>query len=241
MVPFVDFMVGRTVPLWALTVLFSAVVWTPVKGEPRVIGPLQPVVAAPGDDVVLPCHLEPEFNVERQTVEWSKPDLKPDPSDRLSRVEYVHVYRDRREVLDMKLRSYVKRTLLFPDGLKRGNISLKITNVTLADAGRYKCFIPKLKSNVKESIVQLVVVDPDSVKVWTTETPLHPRSLQTPDPKERTDTEVKGGPSHLGVWISAVCVVLLAGGVGGCVLIKHKLQKQNLPKYDAAPSKQLPL
>lgn len=126
-------------------------------GPPRVIGSLTPIVAAPGDDVILPCHLEPSVNVEALTLEWSKPDLKPDPSDRLSRVEYVHLYRDRREVPDMKIQSYVKRTALFTDGLKHGNISLKIMNVSLEDGGRYKCFIPKLKSPFKDSVVQLVV------------------------------------------------------------------------------------
>ncbi|KAG8005916.1 Butyrophilin subfamily 3 member A2 [Nibea albiflora] len=128
-----------------------------VVGQPQVIGSLTPIVAAPGDDVILPCHLEPSTNVEALTVEWSKPDLKPDPSDRLSRVEYVHLYRDRREVPDMKIQSYVERTALFPDRLKHGNISLKILNVTLEDEGRYKCFIPRLNSPFKDSIVQLVV------------------------------------------------------------------------------------
>lgn len=126
-------------------------------GQSRVIGSLQPIKAAPGDDVILPCHLEPWSNVQGLTVEWSKPDLKPDPSDRLSRVPYVHLYRDRREDLDMKLESYVRRTALFMDGLKRGNISLKIMNVTVEDQGRYRCFIPKLKSDVKDSIVLLLV------------------------------------------------------------------------------------
>lgn len=152
------------------------------------VGSFQPIVATPGDDVILPCHVEPQVNVAGLTVEWSKPDLKPDPNDRLSRVEYVHVYRDSREVLDMKLSSYISRTALFTDGLRQGNISLKIINVTLADEGRYRCYIPKLKSRRQSSIVRLVI-DPNSSKTWTTETPLHPRSLQTSDPKKEADVE----------------------------------------------------
>ncbi|KAI3375487.1 hypothetical protein L3Q82_003823 [Scortum barcoo] len=163
-----------------VAVLIAVVVFTLWKcgviGEPQVIGSLGPIIAAPGDDVILPCHLEPHFNVEGLTVEWSKPDLKPDLkpnlSDRLSRI--IHLYRNRREDPDMKLRSYFGRTSLFTDELKRGNISLKIMNVTLADEGRYKCLIPKLKSTVKESIVKLVV-DPNYVKTVTTQTPLHPK------------------------------------------------------------------
>uniref|UniRef100_A0A3P8Q2P8 Ig-like domain-containing protein n=1 Tax=Astatotilapia calliptera TaxID=8154 RepID=A0A3P8Q2P8_ASTCA len=122
-----------------------------------VIGSNLPIIAAPGDDVILPCHLEPMFDVQGLTVEWSKPDLKPDPSDRLSRVGYVHLYRDRQEVPDMKMASYFRRTELFMDDMKHGNISLKILNVSEEDNGRYRCFIPKLQSRVKAAVVELVV------------------------------------------------------------------------------------
>lgn len=122
------------------------------------IGSSQPIIASPGDDVILPCSLNPKFNVEGLTVEWSNPDLKPDPSDPLRRVAYVHLYWDRHQIPDMQIPAYASRTALFTDKLNHGNISLKITNVTLADEGRYRCFIPKLKSRVKSAIVRLVVV-----------------------------------------------------------------------------------
>uniref|UniRef100_A0A3Q4G4J0 Ig-like domain-containing protein n=1 Tax=Neolamprologus brichardi TaxID=32507 RepID=A0A3Q4G4J0_NEOBR len=105
-------------------------------------------------DVILPCQVEPAFNVAGLTVEWSKPDLRPDPNDRLSRVEYVHLYRDAHEVPDMKLPSYIGRTALFTDSLRDGNISLRITNVTLEDQGRYRCFIPKLKGQTNFETVK---------------------------------------------------------------------------------------
>uniref|UniRef100_A0A3Q4G6Q5 Ig-like domain-containing protein n=1 Tax=Neolamprologus brichardi TaxID=32507 RepID=A0A3Q4G6Q5_NEOBR len=126
-----------------------------VISEVLVIGSNLPIIAAPGDDVILPCHLEPMFDVQGLTVEWSKPDMKPDPSDRLSRVEYVHLYRDRQEVPDMKMASYFRRTELFMDDMKHGNISL---NVSEEDNGRYRCFIPKLQSKVKAAVVELVLV-----------------------------------------------------------------------------------
>uniref|UniRef100_A0A3P9ARJ1 Ig-like domain-containing protein n=1 Tax=Maylandia zebra TaxID=106582 RepID=A0A3P9ARJ1_9CICH len=128
-----------------------------IEGEVLVIGSNLPIIASPGDDVILPCHLAPMFDVQGLTVEWSKPDLKPDPSDRLSRVEYVHLYRDRKEVPDMKMASYFRRTELFMDDMKHGNISLKILNVSEEDNGRYRCFIPKLQSRVKAAVVELVV------------------------------------------------------------------------------------
>ncbi|XP_034756990.1 myelin-oligodendrocyte glycoprotein-like [Etheostoma cragini] len=152
MVYFDIFVLCFTFTLWTDFVPFSTAVQTGVKV--KVIGSSRPIVVAPGDDVVLPCQLDPGEDVQDKTVEWSKPDLKPDPSDRLSRVAYVHLYRDKREVPDMKMPAYAERTALFTDALKDGNISLKIDNATLGDTGRYRCYVPKLDCS---SIVQLVV------------------------------------------------------------------------------------
>ncbi|XP_030608939.1 myelin-oligodendrocyte glycoprotein-like [Archocentrus centrarchus] len=197
-----SFYFKRSSSLWTLILCSALTVWTPVQGEVLVIGSNLPIIAAPGDDVILPCHLEPMFDVRGLTVEWSQPDLKPDPSDRLRRVEYVHLYRDMREVPDMKLASYFRRTELFMDDLKHGNISLKILNVSEEDSGRYRCFIPKLRSRVKAAIVQLIV-DPNFTKTSTTETPLHPRNLQTPDPQDVT-------PGNAGLSTASVVVIVVA-------------------------------
>ncbi|XP_067436737.1 butyrophilin subfamily 2 member A2-like [Thunnus thynnus] len=226
---------GYMFTFWTFTLCLAVIVWTPVEGQSEVIGSAQPIITSPGDDVILPCHLDPEFNVQGQTVEWSKPDLKPDPSDRLSRVEYVHLYRNRREVPDMKIPAYLSRTELFTDELERGNISLKIMNVTLADEGRYRCLVPKLKSRVKFAIVRLVIVEPNFDETWTTETPLH---LQTPDLKDEMD--VKGGCYSPRALISGVvigCILLIFGGLVGGYLFKQRRQKPNHPKYDIVVSK----
>lgn len=128
-----------------------------LPGVSHVIGSVLPIFAAPGNNVILPCHLEPPLNVDEQTIEWSRPDLQPSPSDRLSQLQYVHVHRQHHEVLDMKSHSYVSRTSLFDNELKHGNISLKIENVTVEDEGQYKCFVPKLRGPVKEAFVHLFV------------------------------------------------------------------------------------
>ncbi|XP_034078634.1 uncharacterized protein LOC117550341 isoform X2 [Gymnodraco acuticeps] len=180
---------------------------TDVKGR-HLIGPGQPIEASVGDDVILPCSVSPDYNVEDLTVEWSLPDLKPDPSDRLSRVDYVFVYRRRREEVDMKLQEFIGRTELFEDELKVGNISLKISNVTLADAGKYRCFIPKLEGGVKEAVVRLVV-EPRANSTLTTETQTN---SQTPDPNQETD--VKVGQPPLWALVLSVCIVLVMVVVG---------------------------
>ncbi|XP_029029134.1 myelin-oligodendrocyte glycoprotein-like isoform X2 [Betta splendens] len=187
-----------------------------VMASPRLIS------SAPGDDVVLRCHLEPPVDIQALTVEWSKPDLRPDPSDPLRRVQYVHVHRNGGEVTDMKLRSYAGRTELLTEQLRHGNVSLKILNVTLADAARYRCFIPKLKSAVREATVQLVV-DPNYIGE-PTEPQLSPRDSQTPDPDENLDPTGRPGRSHVIPAVIFSVAVILGFGIG-CFL-KHNNHRQ---------------
>ncbi|KAM9424898.1 myelin-oligodendrocyte glycoprotein-like isoform 2-T3 [Pholidichthys leucotaenia] len=199
---------------------------TTAPGVPRVIGSTGPVRAVPGEDVILPCHLEPVVDVEGLTVEWSKPDLKPDPSDPLNRVEYVHLYRDRKELVDMKMALYFGRTDIFSSELKHGNISLKIMNVTEDDNGRFKCYIPKLQSKVKFAVIQLIV-DPNHDKTSITQTP-PPGGSQTPGPDDQTLG--KGGRSRVATLVSFLMCALAVLGLSMTLLITHLCHKQNEPE-----------
>ncbi|XP_027893416.1 myelin-oligodendrocyte glycoprotein-like isoform X1 [Xiphophorus couchianus] len=192
------------------TFIFVVVlVWTPVKGGLHLIGSSQPIVAAPGDDVVLPCRVDPEWDAVGKTVEWSRPDLRP--SGPQKRVEYVFVYRFRKTDRDMMMDTYIQRTSLSQDGLRRGDVSLTIRNVSLQDHGRFRCFIPRLRVEaqlllvVGEKRVQtagsdlvllgfflispviVAVSDPNFVSTTTTES-VHPRNLISPTPQEETVT-----------------------------------------------------
>uniref|UniRef100_A0A8D0ADY9 Ig-like domain-containing protein n=1 Tax=Sander lucioperca TaxID=283035 RepID=A0A8D0ADY9_SANLU len=122
--------------------------------RPQVIGSLHPIVAVLGGDVILPCHVEPQLDVEELTVEWWRADVPPDPSDTQSDYRYVHRYHDKHHEEDMKKPAYAGRTELFTDGLKHGNISLKISNVMCFDKGSYRCQIPQLGSS---SIIEVTV------------------------------------------------------------------------------------
>ncbi|XP_030608889.1 butyrophilin-like protein 2 [Archocentrus centrarchus] len=113
-----------------------------VQGKSAVIGPLQPIVATVGDDIILPRYLYPSADASDMTVEWTRPDLE-------SRL--VHVWPERAELQNP---SYKGRTSLFTDELKHGNISLKISKIKLSDEGTYRCFIPDLQ---RDSAVRLVV------------------------------------------------------------------------------------
>lgn len=115
------------------------------KGQSDVIGSNKPVNVTIGDDAILPCHLEPEFDLKTQTVEWRRDQT------------IVHVYRNRDDDPVPQDESFRGRTSLFPDEMTRGNISLKLTNVTEQDAGEYRCFVPNLKGQIKKGYVTLIV------------------------------------------------------------------------------------
>uniref|UniRef100_A0AAQ6IDW3 Ig-like domain-containing protein n=1 Tax=Anabas testudineus TaxID=64144 RepID=A0AAQ6IDW3_ANATE len=126
------------------TVVFFTLICS-CRAQPQVTAPSQPIVAAVGDKVILPCHLQPAEDASDMSVEWTRPDLDP---------RYVHVLHDREELLSLKHPSYRERTSLFIDELKNGNISLKLSKVKPADEGKYRCFIPEIS---RDSTVQLVV------------------------------------------------------------------------------------
>ncbi|KAG7236269.1 hypothetical protein INR49_001185, partial [Caranx melampygus] len=103
----------------------------------------EPIVATLGDDIILPCHLEPPMN--EKTLQWLRPDLDPN---------YVHVWHNGEELVDNHHPRYKGRTSLFTDRLKYGDLSLKLSTVTLSDRGTYKCSVPDRKMH---SAVELIV------------------------------------------------------------------------------------
>uniref|UniRef100_A0A8C4DLQ9 Ig-like domain-containing protein n=1 Tax=Dicentrarchus labrax TaxID=13489 RepID=A0A8C4DLQ9_DICLA len=111
----------------------------------------QPITALAGDDVILPCHLEPPISVSDETVEWTRPDLDP---------KYIHVHQDGRLMFDYQNPSYYLRTRLFMDELMTGNVSMKIYKVKVSDTGRYQCALPSLQ---KEASIQLIVGQSDVI------------------------------------------------------------------------------
>ncbi|KAL0970540.1 hypothetical protein UPYG_G00243490 [Umbra pygmaea] len=117
----------------------------------QVVGQSEPVVAVAGDDVILSCILRntvSTVNAVDEVVEWQRLDLKP---------KEVHFYRNRVDYNADQNPSYRGRTSLFKEEMKNGNISLKLRNVTVSDAGKYTCFVPTLKSLKWEDSVELIV------------------------------------------------------------------------------------
>ncbi|KAL0970765.1 hypothetical protein UPYG_G00247090 [Umbra pygmaea] len=110
----------------------------------QVVGQPEPVVALIGDDVILPCFLNPKSDASSQSVRWRQQS------------EEVHLYRSKVDANDDQNPVYRLRTSLFKEELKNGNVSLKLNNVKLSDAGTYSCQVPTLDKDQK-AFVQLVV------------------------------------------------------------------------------------
>lgn len=120
-----------------------------LTGQSNLICSSEPVVALVGNDVILPCRIEPPIVASSKTVEWTKPGLDP---------EYIHVHQDGKLIYQSQNPLYNYRTAVFVDQLINGNVSLKIFSVKFSDAGKYKCFLPWLWKN---SFIQLNVSKSD--------------------------------------------------------------------------------
>ncbi|CAJ1069653.1 butyrophilin subfamily 3 member A3-like [Xyrichtys novacula] len=126
------------------TVVFLTLIHS-CAGQTELRGSSHPVVALVGEDITLPCYLDPATDAFDMTVEWARPDLDP---------RFVLVRRSGVEVGFQKHPSFTGRTSVFTEELKHGNISLKLSTVKLSDEGGYKCFIPTLS---KATTVQLII------------------------------------------------------------------------------------
>uniref|UniRef100_W5N898 Ig-like domain-containing protein n=1 Tax=Lepisosteus oculatus TaxID=7918 RepID=W5N898_LEPOC len=94
-------------------------------------GPREPLVARPGDEVLLPCSVDSTVPLQELEVEWMRTD--PDTlvllfSEGESRPESQHQrYRGRAEI--------------FPQEIPRGNFSLWLANISAEDTGVYRCAV----------------------------------------------------------------------------------------------------
>ncbi|XP_065427539.1 butyrophilin subfamily 3 member A2-like [Chrysemys picta bellii] len=96
-----------------------------LAGSPR------PVVGVVGQDVVLPCQLSPPAGLPSMDVQWRKAG----PGFIL-----VHEYVDE-GTQDLPGEGYQTRTELFLQEFSSGNVSLKLKQLQVADAGTYHCFV----------------------------------------------------------------------------------------------------
>ncbi|XP_073330885.1 butyrophilin-like protein 1 [Pagrus major] len=129
-------------------VLLAASLLSACTGETSVNAPTKTVYAFVGEDVVLPCSFKITSSDDFPTVEWSKEGLQPN---------VIFLYRDGCETNEMKNPAFHYRTSFITKEMKNRNISLRISNVQLSDAGKYQCMRLWKKAPRDISTVELVV------------------------------------------------------------------------------------
>ena len=116
-----------------------------LPGQSEETGPPQLVVAMLGDDIILPCQLEPPKNAVSMTMEWGRHDLEP---------RFVLVWHDGQELLTDQNKAYKGRASVSINNLTLGDFSLRLSSVKISDNGKYRCYFPKLN---KKYFVELIV------------------------------------------------------------------------------------
>ncbi|XP_063072775.1 butyrophilin subfamily 1 member A1-like [Engraulis encrasicolus] len=97
----------------------------------NLIGQNGPVTAPIGSSVTLPCALSPSFSAVPLQVRWHRPGSFQKP---------FLMYDDTQIQPDTANPQYQGRASLVGD-LNKGEVSLKLTNITLADRGQYVCHV----------------------------------------------------------------------------------------------------
>nr|XP_014352011.1 PREDICTED: butyrophilin subfamily 2 member A1-like [Latimeria chalumnae] len=99
-----------------------------------VLGSDQPIIAAVGEKVVLPCQLSPRMSAKDKTIRWFR--------DRI--ISPVYLYKNTLHITDEQDQAYRGRTTLFEEKLETGNVSLRMKNIRASDEGIYSCFVESL-------------------------------------------------------------------------------------------------
>ncbi|KAK5603377.1 hypothetical protein CRENBAI_008815 [Crenichthys baileyi] len=109
--------------------------------------PDQPVVALHGNDVTLNCSFNQagSFNLSDVSVFWQLTDTK----------RSVHGFWMEQDQLTEQAEGYTNRTSLFPAELTKGNASLLLQRVVVADEGSYTCFVRVQEYNSAALLLQV--------------------------------------------------------------------------------------
>ncbi|XP_067380086.1 butyrophilin subfamily 3 member A2-like [Channa argus] len=130
-------------------------------GQSQDTEPSQLITALEGEDVILPCRLEPATNVVSKSLEWERLDLEHGIN------RFVHVWHEGQNLEVNQNPSYRGRTSLSLEKLEHGDLSLSLSDVKHSDNGRYRCYFP---SQGKASTVELLVGSVSSPEITANNT-----------------------------------------------------------------------
>ncbi|XP_026166144.2 myelin-oligodendrocyte glycoprotein-like [Mastacembelus armatus] len=111
-----------------LTLLLIVTFTDAVTEAARILCPNEPIEAEIGEDVRLPCLLDPGLDLSDLTVDWT----------RVNDSKVVFSYRSRMINDIDQLEQYRNRTRLSREDLSVGNMELQMFSAQLSDSGRYR-------------------------------------------------------------------------------------------------------
>ncbi|KAI3369831.1 hypothetical protein L3Q82_024408, partial [Scortum barcoo] len=114
------------------------------------------VIVMEDSDAILPCSLGSGVNIESRLFDWRKDYQKDGSKD-------VFMYDGKKQDLLRQSEQFRGRVSHFPDELKNGNASIKITKTKLADGGNYTCIFPNLQPQRKFNIELVVGAAPEPI------------------------------------------------------------------------------
>ncbi|XP_046891909.1 butyrophilin subfamily 1 member A1-like [Hypomesus transpacificus] len=109
-----------------------------------IIVPSQPVDVYEGDDVILPCRLSPQNNAARMHVIWFRLGQFSSP---------LYDFDNGRVTVGQ---DYLGRVNMSTQGLEKGDVSLGLKGVLLADRGEYRCQVIH-QEWIKEQAIEVQV------------------------------------------------------------------------------------
>ncbi|XP_036439428.1 butyrophilin-like protein 8 [Colossoma macropomum] len=101
-----------------------------------------------GSSVVLPCGLSTALDIKSYEVRWHRPNKKENP---------ILLYKDLKVQENIGDPQYRGRVSLIGE-LQKGNVSLKLENLTLADRGEYVCFVKSTEWYERGSVILNITV-----------------------------------------------------------------------------------
>ncbi|XP_058480635.1 butyrophilin subfamily 1 member A1-like isoform X2 [Solea solea] len=172
-----------------------------------VIDGLEERTVMPGRDATLQswCSSEGEVTL----IEWTRPDLQP--------LKYVFLYRNARSYENYQNPGYRGRVELRDPEIKDGDVSITVKNVSINDAGLYRCrTIVKESGNNTEfrKDINLRVTDSGQTQQveWSEESKVLPANVQFLKKNKHTPVEMvdpgADTSADAGVVVAAVAPVV---------------------------------
>ncbi|KAL6089765.1 hypothetical protein STEG23_015645 [Scotinomys teguina] len=130
------------------------------KSDFRVLGPPDPLLAIVGQDRELPCKLSPNISAEGMELRWYRDH--PSPA--------VHVHKNGEDVYEEQMVDYRGRTTFIGNHKVRGEVAVRIRNVTMFDNGTYHCVFKEHTSQSQATLWLKVAGLGSSPRIRVTDT-----------------------------------------------------------------------